>query len=140
MMTQIEELKLMNYSTIEYLKKTGLSYERNSIIKEILKDETCFFKLDKEDAYIILQDIGLSGSELASIYSKLISRDTFFDLLRDKKIDENSNELKIKYKTYNSNIFEEDKKKIDDEEKNIIKYKESIFTKLHNWIRKFLKR
>lgn len=72
-MTIIEELKLMNYTKIGYLKEHGKDYTRNKLIRELLKDETCFFKIEKEDAYLILQDIGVTNKNLDEIYSKLIS-------------------------------------------------------------------
>lgn len=104
-MTIIEELKLMNYTKIDYLKELKKDYTRNKLIKELLKDEACFFKMNKEDAYLILQDIGVSANNLEETYSKLISTDEFYRLVRENKIQENDNEIKIKYKKYNSNIF-----------------------------------
>lgn len=72
-MTIIEELKLMNYTKIGYLKEQGKGYTRNKLIRELLKEEKCFAKIKKEDAYLILQDIGVVDKKLDEVYSKLIS-------------------------------------------------------------------
>ena len=68
-MTQFQQLKLMNESMILYLQKIGNNTYRNEIIRKILKDDTCFFKLQKNDACIILRDIGVSKDKIDSIYS-----------------------------------------------------------------------
>lgn len=114
-MTQINELKIMNDTMIVYLKKIGMNCKRNEIISNILKDEACFFKLEKEDACIILQDIGIDTEHIEETYSKLTSSSTFYDLLNNKKINENDTELKIKYKTYEADdLFK--KKSVQNEE------------------------
>ena len=59
-MIKIQQVKLMNETTILYLKKLGKSTKRNEIVNNILEDEACFFKINKNDAYIILKDIGVS--------------------------------------------------------------------------------
>ena len=53
-MTLIDELKVMNYSIIDCLKVKGISIKKNDLIKEILKDEACFFKMKKEEAMNLL--------------------------------------------------------------------------------------
>lgn len=42
-MTNIKQLRIINDSTIIYLKKIKKCYGKNEIIKDILKDDTCFF-------------------------------------------------------------------------------------------------
>lgn len=54
-------------SSKEELKK----YE---LIKEILKEDDCFFKMDIEDAYSILRDLGFEDEDVKNIYSKLIEK------------------------------------------------------------------
>lgn len=49
----IKELRLMNDTTILYLKNTKQDYRRNIIIGKILEDEACFFKMEQDDACII---------------------------------------------------------------------------------------
>lgn len=104
-MTILEELKLMNYTKIEYLKECGSNYKRNYLIKELLKDEACFFKMKKEDSFLILQDIGVNLQSIQETYSKLISIDEYYRLLNNNKIKEDDNEIIIRYKKYDSNFF-----------------------------------
>lgn len=70
---QLKDIKLMNESMIKYLESLGKSAQRNIIIKNILDDDECFKKLNKEDAYIILKDIGISNEKIDSIYLNLVS-------------------------------------------------------------------
>lgn len=142
-MIQLKELKIMNDTTIVYLKKMGKSCRRNEIIKKILNDDACFFKMEKEDAYIILEDIGVGKDKLKEIYLKLTSSDIYYNLLKNKKIKENDEELKINYKVYDYNdIF---KKKNSKMERNIGRDKlpkelktENLFKKLIKNIRRIL--
>ena len=143
-MTQLNELRLINDSNILYLKKINRSYKRNEIIKNILNDETCFFKMNKNDAYIILQDIGTLDNQIDTIYQKLISYDEFYNLYKSKKIDLNDEELLIKYPIYNvDEIFKNKKNTFDNNEsiQNDMKftpYKESFFIKMLNRLKKLL--
>lgn len=110
-MNKLDELRLINESNILYLKRIGKSYRKNEIIKNILKDETCFFKMSKEDAYIILHDIDISNEQIDLIYKKLISYDEFFRLYKNKKLDLNDEEILIKYPIYNSEkLFKKESK------------------------------
>ena len=145
-MNQLSELRLINDSNILYLKKINRSYKRNEIIKNILNDETCFFKMNKNDAYMILKDIGILDNQIDNIYQKLISSDEFYNLYNCKKIDLNDEELIIQYPIHNvDEIFENKKITSDTNEsihKNIelIPYKESFFIKILNRLRKIFGR
>ena len=101
-MTQLSELRLINDSNIIYLKKINRSYKRNEIIKNILNDETCFFKMNKNDAYVILHDIGILDNQIDTIYQKLISYDEFYNLYKSEKIDLDDEDIIIKYPIYKS--------------------------------------
>lgn len=136
-MTKLKEIELMNETMIAYLEKLGISCERNIIIKQILKDEACFFKIEKEDAYMILKDVGVSNN-IEEIYASLISREEFYRLQQSGKIHENDDDLKIKYELYHE-IFkkkEAEKQSITD----IVPYKKSflqeLIEKLRNMISK----
>lgn len=147
-MTQLSELKLINDSNILYLKKINRSYKRNEIIKNILNDETCFFKMNKNDAYIVLQDIGISDNQIDTMYQKLISSDEFYNLYKSKKIDLYDEELLIKYPIYNvDEIFKNKEITPDNNYKSIQKdieltpYKEnSFFIKILNRLKKLFGR
>ena len=143
-MTQLNEVKIMNDTMILYLKKLGMSYERNEIIRKILEDEACFFKMEKEDAYIILNDIGIQNENIDNVYSNLISNDVYYDLYKNGKIDENDDELIVRYKIYDTNnLFKKTKKIIKVTNGNettnnaVIEYKESFFTKIFSKLQRF---
>ena len=109
-MTQLNELKIINDSTIVYLKKLNRNYKRNEIIKHILDDDACFFKMNKNEAYIILQNIGISNEQIDSIYENLISSNEFYRLFKCNKIDLNDKEIIIKYPIYETNNLFNNKK------------------------------
>ena len=109
-MTQLNELKIINDSTIVYLKKLNRNYKRNGIIKHILDDDACFFKMNKNEAYIILQNIGISNEQIDSIYENLISSNEFYRLFKCNKIDLNDKEIIIKYPIYETNNLFNNKK------------------------------
>lgn len=146
-MTQLSELRLINDSNILYLKKINRSYKRNEIIKNILNDETCFFKMHKKDAYMILQDIGILDNQIDNIYQKLISSDEFYNLYKCKKIDLNDEEILIKYPIYNTDELFKNKKitsantyKSIHKDMELTLYKKSFFTKILNRLKKLFSR
>lgn len=146
-MTQLSELRLINDSNILYLKKINRSYKRNEIIKNILNDETCFFKMNKNDAYIILQDIGILDNQIDNIYQKLISSDEFYNLYKCKKIDLNDEEILIKYPIYNADELFKNKKITPNNnyesihrDMELTPYKESFLTKMLNRLKKLFGR
>lgn len=104
-MTQLNEIKIMNDTMIIYLKKLGINYQRNEIIKKIFADDACFFKMSKEDAFLILNEVGIKDN-IEEVYERLISSDVYYDLYKKGKINENNDELVIKYKIYDTeNLF-----------------------------------
>lgn len=146
-MTQLSELRLINDSNIIYLKKINRSYKRNEIIKNILNDETCFFKMNKNDAYMILQDIGILDNQIDNIYQKLISSDEFYNLYKCKKIDLNDEEILIKYPIYNSDdLFKNKKINTDNNYESFHKdmeltpYRESFLIRILNRLKKLFGR
>lgn len=96
-MTTFKDIQLMNKAKIEYLKKMEQDTKRNDIIEKILKDEVCFFKMDKEDAYMILAGVDISKDKIEKAYNDLISKQAYYDLQVRGKIDLEDSELKIKY-------------------------------------------
>lgn len=75
-MITINDLRLMNDTLINYYKDYETQNEKkllkHRIIQEILKTEKCFNKMSKEDAIKILKDIGISESNIESIYNDII--------------------------------------------------------------------
>ena len=146
-MTQLDQLRLMNNATILYLKKLNMSYERNSIISNILKDDSCFFKLSKQDAYTILEDIGVESQQIYLAYLDLISIDNYYSLKNSGKILDDDPEITIRYKDYNpSDLFKNNSRKKETSEINkitdisIVNKKENILKKLLNKIITWFKR
>ncbi len=104
-MTHLDEIRIMNDTMINYLKKLGINAKRNETIKKIFEDDACFFKMNKTDAILILNEVGIKEN-IEEIYSNLISHDTFYYLYNNKKIDDADPELVIKYKIFNyDNLF-----------------------------------
>ena len=139
-MTNIQQVKLMNETTILYLKKLGKSTKRNEIVNNILEDEACFFKINKNDAYIILKDIGVSESNLDEVYSELISKNNYYDLQNRGIINKNSEDIIIKYNENESVTFYNKKNKANMENTNItvVNKKENFIKSIINKIKKFL--
>ena len=144
-MTQLSELKLINDSNILYLKKLNKNYKRNEIIKNILDDEACFFKMNKSDAYIILQDIGILSEQIDIIYQKLTSSDEFYRLFKSKKIDLNDKDILIKYPIYDADDLFKNKKADKYNDNTIqntmefITFKESFIKKVLNKLKEIFK-
>ena len=138
---QLHDIRLMNDTMILYLKKMGKSSKRNEIINNILNDDSCFFKMNKEDAHIILEDIGIEKDKINLIYSNLISSDNYYKLQKEGKINENDEDIILKYKSYKyDELFKQSKSSI--KEKHIVEnvtaiaeYKEPILKKIINKIR-----
>ena len=142
-MNQLNELRIINDSNILYFKKINRNYKRKEIIKNILNDETCFFKMKKNDAYTVLQEIGILEKQIDSVYEKLISFDEFYRLFKCNKINLSDENILIKYPIYNSeNLFKTEnessvkKREPIQENISIIAYKESYFKKILNRIKK----
>ena len=139
-MTNIQQVKLMNETTILYLKRLGKSTKRNEIVNNILEDEACFFKINKNDAYIILKDIGVSESNLDEVYSELISKNNYYDLQNRGIINKNSEDIIIRYNENESVTFYNKKNTVNMKNTNImvVNKKENFIKSIINKIKKFL--
>lgn len=140
-MTQLNDIKLMNQTMIVYLKKMGISTKRNEIINQIFNDEACFFKMNREDAYIILKDVGIKEN-IDAVYSDLISNDVFYDLYKKGKIEKDNEEIIIKYKIYdNDNLFIKNKDRGSTIKENEITIpKETFINKIINKLKSIFKK
>lgn len=67
----IEKLRKINDDIIATSVDVDV-INRHTIIKNIMEDDNCFFKIDIEYAYSILRDLGIPENELKYIYLKLI--------------------------------------------------------------------
>ena len=97
MVNEFKVIKVINESTLRLLKNKGLNYDKNLKIKELLKDEAFFFKVNKDKACKILILVGVHQEQLEDVYEKLISPNMFYDLLYRGIINCDDNSLIIKY-------------------------------------------
>ena len=67
----LEKLRLINNKFLE-IKTDENELKKHQLIKKILNDDKCFFKMSVEQAYAILRDLDFSKEELKEIYSELI--------------------------------------------------------------------
>lgn len=140
-MTLIDELKVMNYSIIDCLKVKGISIKKNDLIKEILKDEACFFKMKKEEAFVVLKNLRVSNDMLEETYKELTNKKDFYRLYNEGIINENDKDLKIKYDMYNSNLFKSEIQNIKKEEVALVEVKEEKwYKKLFAFFKKLFKK
>jgi len=109
-MTLIEELKVMNYSIIDCMKAKGIILKRNMLIKEILKDEACFFKMEKKEAIVVLKNLKVSDGMIEDTYQKLTDRSEFYRLCNSGIINQNEKSLKIRYNIDNNVLFKQERK------------------------------
>lgn len=67
----IEKLRSINEDILATSKDEEI-LNKHMIIKIILLDDNCFFKMSVEDAYAIMRDLGIPESELKYMYLKLV--------------------------------------------------------------------
>lgn len=140
-MTLIDELKVMNYSIIDCLKVKGISIKKNELIKEILKDEACFFKMEKEEAFVVLKNLKVSDDMLEETYKELTSKQEFYRLNNEGKINENDKDLKIKYENYNNNLFRTEVQEPKKDELALVEVKEEKwYQRLFSFFRNIFKK
>lgn len=101
-MDEFKVINVMNEAMLKLLKDKNADYEENLKIQKYLEDETFFFKINKSEAYKILQSVGIRPESLEEVYKKLTSPNVFYDLLNSGKINADDNDLVIKYNTYNA--------------------------------------
>lgn len=105
-MDEFKVIAVMNEAMLKLLKDKKANYDINLKIKEVLKDEAIFFKIKKESACNILQNVGIKAEQIENVYEKLISPMIFYDLLHRGKINAEDKNLIIKYKIYsNDDLF-----------------------------------
>ena len=99
-------VNVMNEAMIKLLKTKNENFEKNLKIQKLLKDEAIFFKISKEKAFSILQNVGVKPEQLEEVYKKLTTPNKFYELLNYGKIRVDDVNLVVKYDTYNKdNLF-----------------------------------
>ena len=96
-----ECLNIMNETNINYKIEKKLDCTFDIEIRDMLKDEAVFFKIQQGKAYQMLQYMGIKNEFIDNTYEKLISPEIFYNLLYYKKIDINDKNLLIKYPNNN---------------------------------------
>lgn len=97
----IECLKIMNNTNITYKNNKKMDCTFDKEIRDILKDETAFFKIQKKKAYQILKHIEIKNEFIDNTYMEIISPEMFYSLLYYGKIKINDKNLLIKYPNNN---------------------------------------
>lgn len=100
MINKFKVIEIMNKAMIETLKEKNNNYDVNVRIKENLKDEAYFFKIEKEEALYVLRNVGIKEEKLETVYNSLISADLYYNLVNRGKINPEDNSLTVKYKKY----------------------------------------
>ena len=99
-MDEFKVIVVMNEAMLKTLKDKNENYDKNLKIKEYLNDEAFFFKIDKLNALKILKCVGVKQDQLENVYEKLTSPNMFYDLINKGKINNNDENLVVKYKNY----------------------------------------
>ena len=73
----IEKLKMLNNKLIELNANDETNLKKYQLIKKILNDDKCFFKMEIDYAYAILRDLGIEESDLKNVYMELIDIKNF---------------------------------------------------------------
>ena len=71
----LNELRALNETYIK--KASNDELKKQMLIKELLKNDRCFFKISIKDAYSILRDLRIKQDKLKIVYEKLIEESNF---------------------------------------------------------------
>ena len=68
----IRELRERNNKLLEENKNNSSIYEKQLLIKKVLNEDKCFFKINIDDAYMILHELGYEEKDFKNIYEQLL--------------------------------------------------------------------
>lgn len=102
MVDEFKVIVVMNEAMLKLLKDKNVNCEKNLKIRKYLEDETIFFKINKTEAYEILQNVGVKKEMLDGVYKKLISPNVYYNLVNKGKI-KSDDDICIKYDLYSPN-------------------------------------
>jgi|GEM_PF-910422 len=77
MLANIQELQKLNNALIKKHANSPELKARQLLIKKLLSDPQCFFKISIETAFALLKDLGIDEAERKNVYSVLISHSNF---------------------------------------------------------------
>lgn len=73
----LENIRQRNNLLIQKYMNDKDNLYRQNLIKKLLSDDDCFFKITIEETYNILTDLEYSEKELEKIYMDLVSYNNF---------------------------------------------------------------
>ena len=85
-MDEFKIIDVMNEAMLKLLKDRNKDFQENLKIREYLKDEAIFFKINKQNAYSILKNVGVKEEQIENVYKKLTSPNVFYKLLISNKL------------------------------------------------------
>lgn len=136
-MINIEHLRMLNETEIIYNKKQNLSLEKNEIIEKLLADDAIFFKIPKDDAYLILKKLGIPDDKLYTNYASLISYDEYQKLVNENKLSKEEIIFNID-DLYNTDMFKKKKTDVNEVALVEVKKKESMYEKILKIFRRLM--
>lgn len=69
----INKLRLENEKLIKKYENDEINLKKQLIIKEILKDNNCFIKMEVDIAISILKDLNIKDENLKEVYLEVVS-------------------------------------------------------------------
>ena len=73
----IEKLRKINNDLIEKNKNNQEILKKQNLIHEMLDFDDLFFRINVEDAYGILRDLGFEENQLKEVYLELIDKKNY---------------------------------------------------------------
>lgn len=73
----INKLKEINNKILENNLENAEVLKKHQIIKKILDEDKCFFRMPIENAYAILRDLTIKEEDLQMVYMELIDDSQF---------------------------------------------------------------
>lgn len=73
----LEKLRKLNDSILNCCKNNEEKYNKHILIKKILTEDNCFFKMNVEQAYSILRELNIDEKSLKSVYCSLIDSSNY---------------------------------------------------------------
>lgn len=138
-MINVGHLRMLNETEIIYNKKQNLSCEKNEILEKLLVDDAIFFKISKEDAYLILRKLGIPEEKIYINYMSLVSYDEYQRLINEKKLSKEEIIFDID-ELYGVDVFKNKEKEVNEIGLVKVEKKESVYEKILRIFRKLMKK
>ena len=69
----VDKLKALNDKLIILSENDSVELNKQMLIKKLLSDEKCFFKMDIETSYALLRDLKIPEDKIKEVYMELIN-------------------------------------------------------------------